>query len=111
MGTGWIYRGLLGVFLIAWIELGASGCSGNPYLEASLDPAELQGKSQAWFEEHWGKPSGKAKRFFGGETWVYSRIAGGRSSLPFFNFSPNECEISLDFDKDGMLEDYSYSGC
>ena len=88
-----------------------SGCGGNPYLEASLDPAAFEGKDQAWFEEHWGKPTGKSGRFFGGETWMYHRIAGGESRFPFFNFSPNECEITLDFDKNQKLDSYSYSGC
>lgn len=87
------------------------GCGGNPYLEASLKPAELQGKDKAWFEENWGAPSGKAGRFFGGETWTYYRIAGGKSGPPFWNFSPNQCEITLTFDDDGKLSDYSYSDC
>ena len=47
-----------------------SGCRGNPYLEQSLKPAELQGKDKAWFLKNWGDPSGKAPRFFGGETWT-----------------------------------------
>ncbi len=100
-GLGWIV--LVGVLLTA--------CGGNPYLEASLNPAEFEGKPQSWFEELWGKPNGKAKRFFGGETWTYWRIAGGKSGPPFFNFTPNECQITLDFDKEGNLDDYSYSGC
>ena len=78
-----------------------AGCGGNPYLEASLDPAKFEGKDQAWFEENWGKPSAKSSRFFGGESWIYSRIAGGETTFPFFNFSPNQCQISLDFDKEG----------
>jgi len=88
-----------------------TGCGGNPYLDASLDPAELEGKSQAWFEENWGKPNAKSKRFFGGETWTYFRIAGGKQAFPFFNYEPHECQISLDFDKEGKLEDADYSGC
>ncbi len=87
----------------------AGGCGGNPYLDASLEPAELEGKSQAWFEDNWGSPSGKAPRFFGGETWTYFRIAGGKTGPPFWNFSPNTCEITLDFDKEGKLSDSSYS--
>ena len=54
---------------------------------------------------------GKAARFFGGETWTYYRIAGGKSSLPLFNFSPNQCQITLKFDKEEKLSDYGYSGC
>ena len=87
-------------------------CSGkNPYLEASLEPAELQGKDKGWFEKNWGAPDGKTSRFFGGETWSYYRIAGGKSGSPLFNFSPNQCQITLKFDKDEKLSDYTYSGC
>ncbi|MFB3074129.1 MAG: hypothetical protein ACE1Z6_03000 [Candidatus Methylomirabilales bacterium] len=89
----------------------AAGCGGNPYLEASLNPAELEGKDQAWFEENWGAPSGKSARLFGGEKWTYFRIAGGKTSPPFFNFAPNECQITLKFDKEEKLSSYSYSGC
>ncbi len=89
-----------------------TACAGNnPYLEASLKPAELQGKDKAWFEKNWGAPDGKASRFFGGETWTYYRIAGGKSGPPFFNFTPNQCQITLKFDKDEKMSDYSYSGC
>ncbi len=95
-----------------WFCLVLTACGGsNPYLDASLKPAELQGKNKAWFEKNWGAPDGKAARFFGGETWTYYRIAGGRASLPLFNFSPNECQITLKFDKEDTLSDYSYSGC
>ena len=51
-----------------------AACGGISHWDTSLDRAELQGKSQAWFEDNWGNPSAKAKRFFGGETWVYFRI-------------------------------------
>ena len=88
-----------------------TGCGGNPYLEASLKPAELEGRDKAWFEENWGSPSGKAPRFFGGERWTYVRIAGGKTGPPFWNFSPNVCEITLKFDKAGKLDDHSSSGC
>lgn len=88
-----------------------AGCGGNPYLEASLQPAEFEGKDQAWFEKNWGAPSGKAPRFFGGETWTYFRISGGKTSLPLFNYTPNECQITLKFDKNEKLSSYSYSGC
>ena len=97
--------------LLLFIAIVLTSCGGNPYLDASLKPAEMEGKQQSWFEEQWGKPSAKSKRFFGGETWTYFRIAGGKSSAPFWNFAPNECQISLDFDKEGKLEDSSYSGC
>ncbi len=88
-----------------------AGCGGNPYLEASLKPAEFEGKDQAWFEKTWGPPSGKAPRFFGGETWTYFRVSGGKTSLPLFNYTPNECQITLKFDKNEKLSSYSYSGC
>jgi hypothetical protein len=139
------------MLLISCLALTACSSS-NPYLEASLKPAELQGKDKAWFEKNWGTPDGKASRFFGGETWTYYRIdsagsgslywsaeqpevfalaadaqgavfaatspdgriyriAGGKSGPPLFNFSPNQCQILLKFDKEEKLSDYSYSGC
>ncbi|SPP63860.1 hypothetical protein [Nitrospira lenta] len=101
---------LSAVFLIGCLALTACSSS-NPYLEASLKPAELQGKDKTWFEKNWGTPDGKAPRFFGGETWTYYRIAGGKSGMPLFNFSPNQCQILLKFDKEEKLSDYSYSGC
>jgi hypothetical protein len=88
-----------------------AGCGGNPYLDASLKPAEMEGKEKAWFEKNWGAPSGKAPRFFGGEEWTYFRIAGGKSGAPFFNFAPNQCQITLKFDKEEKLNSYKYSGC
>lgn len=98
------------LMLVCALTFTACG-GGNPYLEASLKPAELQGKDKAWFEHNWGTPDGKAPRFFGGETWTYYRIAGGKSGLPLFNFSPNQCQITLTFDKEDRLADYTYSGC
>lgn len=98
----------------AWLlslTLLLTACGGNPYLDASLKPAELQGKDKAWFEKNWGTPDGKSTRFFGGETWTYYRIAGGKSTFPLFNFSPNQCQITLKFDKEDKLSDSSYSGC
>lgn len=88
----------------------AGGCKTPPQQETPPGSAELQGKSQAWFQEHWGDPGGKTKRFFGGETWVYVRLTG-KSSLPFSTMTPAECQIRLDFDKEGKLEDSGYSGC
>jgi hypothetical protein len=98
-----VLRILVGLLLAA--------CSHNPYLDANLKPAELQGKDKAWFEKNWGPPDGKAARFFGGEKWIYYRIAGGKSGFPLFNFSPNECQVILLFDTDERFTDYSYSGC
>ena len=98
--------------LIISFSLALTACGGgNPYLEASLKPAELQGKEKAWFEKNWGPPDGKAPRFFGGETWMYYRVAGGKSSLPLFNFTPNQCQITLKFDQEDKLTGYDYSGC
>ncbi len=99
------------IFWIFTIALALAACSHNSYLEASLKPAELQGKDKAWFEKNWGPPDGKTARFFGGEKWIYYRIAGGKSSLPLFNFKANECQITLLFDKEDKFSDYSYSGC
>ena len=38
------------------IALTLAACSHNPYLEASLKPAELQGKDKTWFEKNSGAP-------------------------------------------------------
>jgi hypothetical protein len=99
---------LVGLLLVVALM---AGCGGNPYLEASLQPAEFEGKDKTWFEKNWGTPTGKAPRFFGGETWTYFRIAGGQSGPPFGNFKPNQCQITLKFGKDDKLSSYSYSGC
>lgn len=99
------------VLMLSFCLVFAACGGGNPYLDASLKPAELQGKDKAWFEKNWGAPDGKASRFFGGETWTYYRIAGGKSGPPLFNFSPNQCQITLKFDKEDKLSDYNYSGC
>lgn len=88
-----------------------AGCGRNPYLDASLRPAELEGKDKAWFEKNWGTPNGKAPRFFGGETWTYFRIAGAHSRLLSLSSTPTECQITLRFDRDDKLTSYSYSGC
>lgn len=105
------YR-ILGVFLAVGLGVGLlAGCGGNPYLDASLKPAELEGKEKAWFEKNWGEPTGKATRFFGGETWTYFRISGGKNSPLLGNFTPTECQITLKFDKEGKLSSSSYSGC
>ena len=102
----------LGMFLAIGLAVGSlAGCGGNPYLDASLNPAELEGKDQAWFEKNWGNPTGKSPRFFGGETWTYFRIAGGKTGAPFGNFTPTQCQITLKFDKEGKLGSSSYSGC
>ena len=43
--------------------LAVTACSSsNPYLEASLKPAELQGKDKTWFEKNWGTPDRKSTR-------------------------------------------------
>lgn len=97
-----------------WLIVGIlllTGCGGNPYLEGSLNPAELEGKDKAWFEKHWGPPSGRAPRFFGGETWTYFRIAGGQSGPILSNYKPNRCQITLSFDKEEKLSSSKHSGC
>ena len=86
-----------------------TACSGsNPYLEPTLKPAAERHESQAWFEKEWGKPSGASKRFWGGETWTYYRIAGGTNRF-LGGINPYDCQIKLFFDKGGRLDDYSYS--
>lgn len=96
---------------LGWVLVVAvsAGCSHNAYLEQSLSGSI--GKDKAWVEKQYGEPNVRASRFFGGESWTYYRIAGGKSSLPLFNFTPNECQISFKFDKDDRMTDYSYSGC
>ena len=96
-------------FLIIGV-LFLAGCGGTVHWDASLDSDELQGKRQAWFEENWGRPSAKAQRFFGEEAWIYFRIAG-KKTLPVFNVGPSECQISLDFDKEGKIKNSGFSGC
>lgn len=92
------------------LSLTLVGCS-HLNQETSLNSAEFHGKSQAWFIEHWGKPRARSKRLFGGETWVYFRIADGTRSFPFLNFGPAGCQMSLAFDTEGNLEDSDSSGC
>ena len=99
---------LLGFLLLG--TLVAAGCSTPPHQETPPDDASLKGKSQAWFQENWGNPGAKAKRFFGGETWVYFRLTG-KSSFSFSTMAPAECQIRLDFDKGGKLENSAFSGC
>ena len=101
-------RRVMGWLLVVLI---VAGCGGNPYLDASLKPAEFEGKDKAWFEKNWGPPSGKSPRFFGGEKWTYYRIAGGTARV-LGGINPHQCEIELYFDKDGKLDSYDYSsGC
>ena len=88
-----------------------AGCASNPYLEQSLKPAAQRHEAKEWFEKEWGKPSGTSKRFWGGEKWTYYRISGSTARV-LGGINPHECEIKLYFDKDGKLDDYSYSsGC
>lgn len=105
------WRQRLRILILLVLSLTLVGCSRHLKQDASLNSAEFQGKSQAWFIEHWGKPRARAKRFFGGETWVYFRIADGTGSFPFLNFGPAGCRMSLAFDKEGHLEDSLSSGC
>jgi hypothetical protein len=96
--------------IILAVLLLAAGCASNPYLEQTLKPAAQRQESKEWFEKEWGKPSGTSKRFWGGETWTYYRIAGGTARI-LGGINPHECEIELYFDKEGKLEKYDYSGC
>ena len=104
-------RPRLRILILLVLSLTLVGCSRHLNQEASLNSAEFHGKSQAWFIEHWGNPRARAKRFFGGETWVYFRIADGTRSFPFLNFGPAGCQMSLTFDPEGNLEDSTSSGC
>ena len=52
------------IVAIIFVAIALSGCGGNPYLDASLKPAELEGKPQSWFKEQWGTPSAKSKTVF-----------------------------------------------
>ena len=102
------HASLLCVLLLG--TLAAGGCGTSPHQAAPPNPAMLHGKSQAWFQEHWGAPGAKTKRLFGGETWVYVRLTG-TSSSPLSTMAPADCQIRLDFDAKGTLEDSGYSGC
>ena len=99
---------LLGFLLLG--TLVAGGCSTPTHQEIPPDDAALNGKSQAWFQENWGRPGAKTKRFFGSETWVYFRLTG-TSSSPLSTMAPADCQIRLDFDEKGKLEDSGYFGC
>ena len=97
--------------LMLSIAMFAVGCGGNPYLEQSLKPAAQRHETKEWFEKEWGKPFGTSTRFWGGESWTYYRIAGGTNRL-LGGINPHECEIQLNFDKAGKLDNYNYSsGC
>lgn len=98
----------IGLFLAVMV---VTGCGGNPYLDATLKPAEFEGKDKAWFENNWGTPSGKAPRWFGGEEWVYFRITGAQTGGLGLTTTPTQCQITLKFGKDEKLSSYSYSGC
>ena len=65
-------------FILFLIVVLLGGCGRSRYGDTGVIPAELEGKDKAWFEKNWGKPMGKAKRFFGGEAWTYFRITGNR---------------------------------
>ena len=94
---------------ISAICLLLTACSHNPYLDASL--TRYQGKDQVWIEKELGPPDAKTSRFFGGEKWIYNRIAGGKAGPPLLNFKATECQMILFNDKESMVSDSSYSGC
>ncbi len=99
------------VLILGILVWACGGCVSTSSRDTSLQPAELTGKSRAWFSERWGEPRAKSKRFFGGETWVYFRIDGRNPSVPFFNRAPHECQIYLNFNQQGALEEAVWSGC
>ena len=105
------WRQRLRILILLVLSLTLVGCSRYLNQDASLNSAEFHGKSQAWFLEQWGKPRARAKQFFGGETWVYFRIADGTRSFPFLNFGPAGCQVRLAFDKEGLLQDLTSSDC
>ena len=102
---------LRGCLILGVLGLILSGCHAPPHQETSRFLAEVRGTPQAWFEKNWGKPNAKSKRFFGGETWAYFHLPGDMASLLFFNSLAAECQIRLDFNKEGTLEDSKYFGC
>jgi len=104
-----IRTAFIGMTIVAFLSL-VSCMGGNPYLDTSLEPAKARGETQAWFEEEWGMPSSKASRWFGGEIWTYTRIAGGKRTF-LGNFDPHTCTITLKFDDERKLTSYKYSGC
>jgi hypothetical protein len=98
--------------IAAWllaIGLLGGACSHNPYLDASL--TRYQGKDKTWIEKELGTPDARSARFFGGEKWIYNRIAGGKAGPPLLNFKATECQLILFFDKDDIVSDSDYSGC
>lgn len=96
----YLFLGVVGLF--------CAGCGGG---DTSQDLVKLEGKTQTWFKENWGKPSAKVSRFFGGEKWVYSRIYEGGFRFPLLNSSPNQCPITLEFDKEQALESFNFTDC
>ena len=97
-------------YLLLLGTLVAGGCGTPSHQEFPPVSAEIEGKSQAWFQENWGKPGAKTRRFFGGETWVYFHLTGPSSSS-LSAMTPTACPIRLDFDKEGTLENSGSSGC
>ncbi len=103
--------GVLCLLLPGLFVLACGGCVATASRDAPLNLDDLTGKSRAWFAEHWGKPRAKSKRLFGGETWVYFRIDGGRRAGLFVDRAPYECQMHLTFDREGVLEAAALSGC
>lgn len=105
-----VQRRRIALIGVTALMLLVSCMGGNPYLETSLEPAKARGETAAWFEKEWGMPSSKASRWFGGEVWTYTRIAGGKRTF-LGNFDPRTCTITLKFDDERKLASYKYSGC
>lgn len=97
-----------GMILIACALLAGCG-GGNPYLNMSLN--EMEGKDKTWVEKNYGEPSGKTARFFGGETWTYFRVSGGKTGPILGNHTPIQCQITIKFDRDGKVSSTDSSGC
>lgn len=99
------------VFPVIILESLLLSCSGNPYGASPEELATFQGITQTWFEEHWGSPHAKTKKFFGGETWMYDHIPSSQTIIPFVNAPANECRIILEFDQDETVDHVTYAAC
>ena len=76
-----------------------------------LKPAEMEGKDKAWFEKTGGRPPEKRPGFSVEKSGQILELPG-KSGAPFFIIlAPNQCQITLKFDKEEKLSSYNYSGC
>src|SRR5438128_8691046 len=88
----WIIVVLLAVMLV-------TGCGGNPYLDASLKPAELQGKDKAWFEKNWGAPSGKTARFLAAKPGPTIALPAANQDYPSLTSHPISARLRSNLTK------------